>query len=241
MKRTNSAQQGQIREMFGRIAPRYDFLNRLLSFGIDKRWRRAAAEKIPLHGTSLVLDIATGTGDMALEEASLLPSPVKIVGVDFCEEMVALAKEKISSSRHQARIDVGIASCEALPFRENTFDAASISFGIRNVVDRERGLREILRVLRPGGRLVILEFSQPTSACFRTAYYVYFRRILPAIGGFFSDFGSYRYLPDSVLDFPDRDEFTSKMTGEGFTAVSHTDLSGGIVTVYAGVKPVISS
>jgi len=227
--------------MFGKIAPRYDFLNRLLSFGIDRRWRRVAAGKIPLHDESLVLDIATGTGDMALEEASLLPSPVKIVGMDFCEEMVALAKDKITSSRYQARIDLGIASCEALPFRDNTFDAASISFGIRNVVDRERGLREILRVLRPGGSLVILEFSRPTSAFFRAAYYIYFRRILPAIGGFFSDFGSYRYLPDSVLDFPDRNEFKSKMAGEGFTTVSHTDLSGGIVTVYEGVKPLISS
>lgn len=227
--------------MFGKIAPRYDFLNRLLSFGIDRRWRQTAAGKIPLRDTSLVLDIATGTGDMALEEASLLPSPVKIVGVDFCIEMVALAKGKITSSRHRARIELGIASCEALPFRANIFDAASISFGIRNVVDRERGLREILRVLRPGGSLVILEFSRPTSAFLRTAYYVYFRRLLPAIGGFFSDSGSYRYLPDSVLDFPDREEFKSKMRGAGFTDVSHTDLSGGIVTVYAGVKPVISS
>lgn len=227
--------------MFGKIAPRYDFLNRLLSFGIDRNWRRAAVGKIPLREKSLVLDIATGTGDMALEAASLFPSPVKIVGVDFCEEMVALARGKITASRYRSRINLGIASCEALPFRDNTFDAASIGFGIRNVVDRDLGLREILRVLRPGGRLVILEFSKPTSALFRAAYYLYFRRILPAIGGFFSDFSSYRYLPDSVLDFPDREGFKLKMTGAGFTAVTHTDLTQGIVTAYVGEKPIISS
>lgn len=237
----NSEKTGQIRDMFGKIAPRYDFLNRLLSLGIDRRWRRAAVKKIQAREKSLVLDIATGTGDMILEAASLLPSPARLVGVDFCREMIAHAKEKTASSPCRPGIDLGIASCEALPFRENTFDAACISFGIRNVVDRDLGLREILRVLRPGGRLVILEFSKPNSAFFRAAYYLYFRRILPAIGGLFSDFRAYRYLPESVLDFPDREGFKSQMTATGFTAVSHADLTYGIVTVYVGEKPLISS
>jgi demethylmenaquinone methyltransferase/2-methoxy-6-polyprenyl-1,4-benzoquinol methylase len=178
---------------------------------------------------------------MILEAASLLPSPARFVGVDFCQEMVVLAKEKTASDRRRPVADLGIASCEALPFRQNTFDAACISFGIRNVADRNLGLREILRVLRPGGRLVILEFSKPDSAFFRAAYYLYFRRMLPAIGGLFSDFSAYRYLPASVLDFPDREGFKAQIAAAGFTAVSHTDLSCGIVTIYVGDKPLISS
>ncbi len=237
----NSEKTGQIRDMFGKIAPRYDFLNHLLSLGIDRRWRRAAVGKMHTRENGLVLDIATGTGDMILEAASLLPSRARFVGVDICGEMIARAKEKTASSPYRPVINLGMASCEALPFRENTFDTAAISFGIRNVVDRDLGLREILRVLRPGGRLVILEFSKPNSVFFRAAYYLYFRLMLPAIGGLLSDFRAYRYLPESVLDFPDREGFKSQMTASGFTYVSHADLTCGIATVYVGEKPFISS
>lgn len=231
----------QIREMFGKIAPRYDFLNHVLSLGIDRRWRRAAVGKIPVREKSLVLDIATGTGDMILEAASLLPPATRFVGVDFCGEMIALADAKIASSLNRSAVDLGIASCEALPFRENTFDAACISFGIRNVVDRDQGLREIHRVLRPGGKLVLLEFSKPNSAVFSATYHFYFHRILPSIGGLFSDSRAYRYLPASVQDFPDREGFKRQLKSAGFDAVSHTDLSCGIATIYVGEKPFTSS
>jgi demethylmenaquinone methyltransferase/2-methoxy-6-polyprenyl-1,4-benzoquinol methylase len=237
----NPLQNGvRIREMFAAIAPRYDFLNRLLSLGIDNRWRRAAVEGISCQDGGTVLDIATGTGDMVLATAARTNGSVRIVGTDFCGEMVEIARAKISASLYGSRISLAIASCEALPFRDASFDAATIAFGIRNVVDRERGLHEICRVLKPGGRLVVLEFSSPRSPCFRPIYGLYLRRLLPAIGGLFSNFGAYRYLPESVRAFPDREAFEKLMVGAGFTHTFHTDLSFGIVTVFQGEKPLTS-
>lgn len=223
--------------MFSRIAPRYDLLNRILSMGIDRRWRRHAASLIKYRDNGLIIDIATGTGDMALATAAATGGSIRIVGVDFCEEMVRLAAAKVLPTLFRERISLGIASCEALPFRDETFDAATIAFGIRNVVDRVQGLREILRVLRPGGRLVLLEFSTPRPALFIALYNFYFRRILPAVGGLFSDPGAYRYLPESVSGFPDRETFLEMMANAGFTNIGHTELTFGIVTEYRGDKP----
>lgn len=231
----------KIREMFSRTAPRYDLLNRILSLGIDRRWRRHAASRIRCRDKGLVLDIATGTGDMALAVAASIDGSAGIIGVDFCEEMIRLAAVKISVSPFRERIALGIASCESLPFRDDTFDSATIAFGIRNVGDRELGLREILRVLKPGGRLLLLEFSTPRSRLFRALYHFYFIRILPAVGGMISDSGAYRYLPRSVLEFPDRKTFLNMMRLVGFTNIAYTDLTFGIVTEYRGEKPPISS
>lgn len=227
----------QIREMFDTIAPRYDFLNRLLSFGIDTRWRKAAINWISCREGGLILDIATGTGDMALAAAEAADRETRIVGLDFCENMVRIAQAKVAATTHVSRISLGVASCESLPFRDNTFDTATIAFGIRNVVDRDLGLREILRVLTPGGRVVILEFSNPRSSIIRTVYYLYLCRFLPFIGGIFSDSKAYRYLPDTVLEFPSRDDFKNMMSAAGFEKARHTDYSLGIVTVYVGEKP----
>ncbi|MRR06032.1 MAG: bifunctional demethylmenaquinone methyltransferase/2-methoxy-6-polyprenyl-1,4-benzoquinol methylase UbiE [Deltaproteobacteria bacterium] len=227
-----------IREMFAKIAPRYDFLNRLLSLGIDRRWRRSASKNITAHVGGRLLDIATGTGDMALEAARATNNSVKIIGVDYCAAMVEIGRDKIHASLHRDRVALGVASCEALPFRNNAFDAATIAFGIRNVADRSLGLREILRTLLPGGVAVILEFSNPKSRLFKAVYHFYFRRILPAIGGLFSDSGAYQYLPDSVLDFPEQEVFKKIMIEAGFENVSHSDYTFGIVTCYVGKKPV---
>lgn len=226
----------RIRSMFDSIAPRYDFLNRLLSFGIDRSWRRFAVGQIRGLTAGRVLDVATGTGDVALEVAARTPASVSIVGVDFSAEMVARGREKIRNSPYSGRITMEVAPCEAIPFPEESFDAVTIAFGIRNVVDRAQGLKEMRRVLKPGGRVVILEFSTPRSKLFKSLYYFYFLRVLPVIGGFFSRFSAYKYLPDSVLEFPSQEEFIALMTGAGFRNLAHHDLTGGIATVYIGEK-----
>jgi len=231
----------QVRDMFMKIAPRYDFLNKLLSLGIDKRWRKSAAKKIKSRPGGRVLDIATGTGDMALEAARTTDNSVKIIGVDFCSAMVEIGRNKLAASLLSNRVALGVASCEALPFHNDTFDSATIAFGIRNVADRNLGLREIVRTLLPGGRIVILEFSNPKSRLFKSVYHFYFRRLLPAIGGMFSDSHAYRYLPDSVLEFPDQEAFKKMMTEAGFENVGHTDYTFGIVTCYVGEKPINDS
>lgn len=226
----------RIREMFGVIAPRYDFLNRILSLGIDRIWRRYAVSRILWGNGSRILDIATGTGDVALEIAAQTDDSVKISGIDFCSEMIELARVKAANSPHAHRLEFTVAPCEAIPFPDNTFDSITIAFGIRNVVDRLQGLREMYRVLRPGGKVVILEFSTPTLPVIRELYLFYFNRILPLIGGLFSRFSAYRYLPDSVMEFPGREEFKMVMQEAGFSSTIHRDLSLGIATVYMGEK-----
>lgn len=226
----------RIREMFGSIAPRYDLLNRLLSFGIDRRWRRFAVRQIKYAADGSILDVATGTGDVALEIAARTPETVRIVGVDFCREMVELGIEKVQASPFAGRITMEVAPCEAIPFPEESFDSVTIAFGIRNVVDRLQGLREMRRVLKTGGRVVILEFSTPRSKLFKALYCFYFLRVLPVIGGLFSRFSAYKYLPDSVLEFPSQEEFKTLMVEAGFRNPRHYDLTGGIAAVYVGEK-----
>jgi len=233
---TLSEKGERIRAMFGSIAPRYDLLNRLLSLGIDRRWRRFAVRQIGVAGPGRVLDVATGTGDVALEIASRTPASVSVVGVDFCKEMVDLGQVKVQASRHAGRITLEVAPCEEIPYPDRTFDAATIAFGIRNVVDRVKGLTEMHRVLKDGGRIVILEFSTPTLPVFSTLYTFYFLKVLPVIGGAFSRFSAYRYLPDSVMEFPSRESFKGMMSQVGFKDVKHYDLTGGIATVYVGTR-----
>jgi demethylmenaquinone methyltransferase/2-methoxy-6-polyprenyl-1,4-benzoquinol methylase len=227
----------RIREMFDSIAPRYDFLNRLLSLGIDRRWRKFAVRQIQFNNDSRILDVATGTADVAMEIASITAPSVLITGVDFSAQMIALGKEKILSSPYTGRISLQVAPCEDLPFPDNSFEAATIAFGIRNVVDRRAGLEEIMRVLKPGGRIVILEFSNPRSQVFKTLYNFYFLKILPVVGGLFSSSSAYQYLPDSVLEFPSQEEFSRIMAAAGYCDVHHHDLTFGIATVYIGDKP----
>jgi len=226
-----------IRDMFDAIAPRYDLLNRLLSLGIDRRWRTFAVGQLQVPAGGKVLDVATGTGDVALEVAFRTPDSVRIVGEDFTQGMLVHGREKIQKSPYRHRIHLVNAPCEAMPHPSSTFDGVTIAFGIRNVVDRPAGLREMCRVLKPGGRAVILEFSNPPSRLFKALYYFYFRRILPAIGGLFSQRSAYQYLPDSVLEFPDREVFKKMMAEAGFSEVRHFDLTFGIATVYVGDRP----
>ena len=226
----------KIQQMFGAIAPRYDFLNRLLSFGIDRRWRTKAVRLLKYREGSRILDVATGTGDVALEIALRTPASVRITGADFCKEMVDLGAEKVAASPYSDRIDLKVAPCEDLPFANDTFDSITIAFGIRNVVDRKLGLAEMWRVLRPGGRMIILEFSTPRSLLFRQLYYFYFRRLLPVVGGLFSRYNAYKYLPDSVLEFPSQEEFSRMVAETGFRNIHLHELTFGIATIYVGEK-----
>lgn len=226
-----------IRDMFDRIAPRYDLLNRILSLGIDRRWRRFAVRQLQIPRNGLVLDIATGTGDVALEVARQTDSSIQIVGSDFTQAMLVLGQKKIAGSPYRGRVLLVNAPCEEMPHPEQIFDGITIAFGIRNVVDREKGLREMLRVLKPGGRAVILEFATPLNGFFRAAYYFYFLRVLPWLGGLFSQRSAYQYLPDSVLEFPDRESFQKMMEHAGFKDVRIHNLTGGIAAVHVGTRP----
>jgi len=226
----------KIQQMFGAIAPRYDFLNRLLSFGIDRRWRKKTVRLLKYRSDARILDVATGTGDVALEIARTTPASVKITGADFCQEMVDRGIIKVAASPYADRIDFKVAPCEDLPFASDTFDSITIAFGIRNVVDRKLGLAEMWRVLRPGGRMLILEFSTPRSTFFRQIYYFYFRRLLPVVGGLFSRYNAYKYLPDSVLEFPSHEEFSHMISEAGFRNIHIHELTFGIATIYVGEK-----
>jgi demethylmenaquinone methyltransferase/2-methoxy-6-polyprenyl-1,4-benzoquinol methylase len=226
----------KIQQMFGSIAPRYDFLNRMLSLGIDRRWRKKAVRLLKYRDGARILDVATGTGDVALEIARTTPPSIRITGADFCKEMVDLGQIKAAQSPYAGRIDFKVAPCEDLPFPNETFDSITIAFGIRNVVDRKLGLAEMWRVLRPGGRMIILEFSTPRSQLFRQIYYFYFRRLLPVIGGLFSKYNAYKYLPDSVLEFPSHEEFAAMIEDVGFRSVHIKELTFGIASIYVGDK-----
>lgn len=221
------------RLLFDRIAPRYDLLNHLLSFGIDRRWRLAAVRELALAGAGRILDAATGTGDVALSITSAYPR-AEVVGVDLSMKMLRAAVPKLLPA--EGRITLLQASCESLPLASETCDAAIIAFGIRNVLQRQVALQEFFRVLKPGGRLVVLEFSLPTKPLLAGLYRCYSQYVLPRIGGLISDGAAYRYLPDSVEAFPARGEFLSMMEQAGFRQVRHRDLTGGIVTLYSGCR-----
>ncbi len=225
-----------IGEMFSSIAPRYDFLNRLLSLGADKRWRRDAAAAMTPERGGTHLDVATGTADVALEILRQKGAGAFVAGVDLSCAMMRLGREKAGAAGFSERMVLVQAPGEALPFRNGTFDSAAIAFGIRNVADRERGLREMCRVVKPGGRVVILEFSQPESALLGSLYRFYFHRILPRLGGLFSRRSAYSYLPESVEKFPPPKDFAAMMRNAGCGSVTLRPLTWGIVTLYVGVR-----
>jgi len=225
-----------VERMFSAIAHRYDFLNRLLSAGYDRAWRRQAVAATALPREGILLDVCTGTADLALEAARQFPD-ARIVGVDFSRPMIALGAAKIGGARLTDRVRLEVAQAEALPFADGSFDAVTVAFGLRNVPDRLRGLREMCRVLRPGGRAVILEFTTPPGALLRRAYLWYFHRVLPRIGRLVSGHPlAYSYLPASVADFPSPEGLAGWMRDVGLHDVSYRLLTGGIVAIHVGVK-----
>jgi demethylmenaquinone methyltransferase/2-methoxy-6-polyprenyl-1,4-benzoquinol methylase len=221
--------------MFDRIAPRYDLLNRVLSAGIDVRWRKAAADALGLAGDAWILDLCTGTGDLLIEALRRDPR-FKGVGVDLSSEMLARGVAKVERRALSARAAMASGDGERLPLRAARFDGALVSFGIRNIGRVDEALRELHRVLKPGGRLVILEFSMP-KGMLGTLYRFYFGRILPRIGGLVSgDASAYAYLPASVERFHAPDELGALMRTAGFESVSWRPLTGGIAHLHVGDK-----
>lgn len=220
--------------MFDSIAPRYDLLNRVLSFGIDKGWRRKAIAMLRDARPARILDVATGTADLAIEALKL--DPEKVVGVDISEEMLRVGRLKVEEMGEHDRIELRRGDSERLPFSDRQFDAAIVAFGVRNFENLNRGLAEIHRVLKPGGMLVILEFSHPRVFPVKQVYGFYSRFILPRVGRAVSgNDGAYRYLPDSVAAFPDGDDFLDRMREVGYGELQCRPLTFGVASLYCGV------
>jgi demethylmenaquinone methyltransferase / 2-methoxy-6-polyprenyl-1,4-benzoquinol methylase len=231
--------RARVESMFDSIAWRYDFLNHFLSFGTDRLWRRKAIKVTGRNFKSgTILDVATGTGDLAL--AALKLNPSKITGIDISEKMLEIGREKIGRKGLTEKIELLKGDSENIGFPDNHFDAAMVAFGVRNFSDPVTGLKEMLRVIKPGGIVMVLEFSKPASFPFRQIYNFYFLNILPFFGRFFSkDKDAYRYLPESVMKFPDNERFLSLLSDAGFASPWQKKLSGGIASIYTGIKPLV--
>lgn len=221
--------------MFSGIARRYDLLNHLLSGNVDKRWRRKTARALEssLIEGARVLDVACGTGDLSLVLAEA--GAARVIGLDFCRPMLEIARRKADADSRSIPFVEGDAL--RLPFADATFDAVTIAFGLRNLAGVADGLRELRRVLKPGGRLAVLEFSSPVVPGFRSLFRFYFTRVLPHIGGLVSGSrGAYEYLPDSVSRFPDQKRLAELMRAEGFEGVEYSNLTGGIAALHTGTR-----
>jgi demethylmenaquinone methyltransferase / 2-methoxy-6-polyprenyl-1,4-benzoquinol methylase len=234
-KEDKSGKKQQVARMFDNISGRYDLLNHLLSLGIDKAWRKQAIGLLKPLQPKLLLDVATGTGDFALQAMEL--QPAKIIGVDISEGMLEMGRKKIERLGKTAVIELRTGDSENLGFEQNKFDAVTVAFGVRNFENLEKGLHEIFRVLRPGGMLVVLEFSKPRSFPFRQLYNFYFKFVLPKIGSLISkDKSAYTYLPESVQAFPDGEAFMTILKKVGFKDTACRSLTFGISSIYTGRK-----
>lgn len=224
-----------IRKMFDSIAPSYDRLNHLFSMDVDKLWRRHALRYVTDGTPQRILDVACGTGDSTIAIAKAAAPGSMVVGADISEGMMALVIDKAEKAGVAGRITLEVADGEALPYGDGSFDRVTCAFGIRNFEHREKGLGEFRRVLRPGGKAVILELSMPRNPVIRWLYGLYFFHILPWVGGKVSgDRAAYRYLPSSVRNFPSPEEFCAMMTAAGFTSVTHKSLTMGLCRLFVG-------
>ena len=234
---TKTEQARRVREMFATIAARYDLLNHLLSGNIDKRWRRLVAKTlfaILSNREARILDVACGTGDLSLTLRE--NGEAQIVGLDFCRPMLDIAASKAIRSGSTVPFIEGDAL--DLPFIDRSFEAATIAFGLRNLASVEAGLKELLRVLKPGGKLVVLEFSKPKTPVLRSLFRFYFTKLLPLFGGVISGSrNAYEYLPNSVASFPDQGKLAFMMKEAGFEEISFENLTGGVAALHLGTRP----
>ena len=224
--------------MFGEIAPRYDLLNRLLSLGIDRSWRRRTIRLVPPQGEAPILDVCTGTGDLALAYWRAGGRRTPVVGADFCHPMLVLGHEKSQRANAGAAVQWVEADAQRLPFADDQFQIVCVAFGLRNVSDTDRGLREMVRVCRAGGSVAVLEFTTPDRWPLRPLYGWYFRHILPRVGQALAKNrqAAYNYLPASVGEFPQRDALAERLRSAGLTQVRFHPFTFGIATLYVGVK-----
>jgi demethylmenaquinone methyltransferase / 2-methoxy-6-polyprenyl-1,4-benzoquinol methylase len=229
--------------MFGRIAGRYDFLNRLLSLGIDRYWRRRTVGLVPPHVQAdtrrqPILDVCTGTGDLALAYDRAARGQTPIIAADFCGEMLAIGRQKAARAGADGRVTFLEADAQNLPLSSDSFQIVCVAFGLRNVADTNRGLAEMVRVAAPGGRVAVLEFSTPSRQPFKSIYGWYFRRVLPRIGRLFAreSGDAYEYLPQSVGEFPQGEALCQLMRDAGLNDVRSYPLTFGVATLYVGVK-----
>lgn len=235
-KDQTASKKDQVAQMFDNISNNYDLLNRILSGGIDIIWRKKAISYLKSERPQLMLDVATGTGDFAIEAYKKL-KPKKIIGVDISTGMLSYGREKIEKLGLQDIIDLKEGNSENLPFEDNTFDAVTVSFGVRNFENLEQGLRDIYRVLKKGGSLVVLEFSQPEAFPIKQFYSFYSAQVLPRIGKTISkDTSAYTYLPESVAAFPSGEDFLQIMQKVGFVFTRDEALTFGISSIYYGKK-----
>jgi len=232
---SSAGKKEQVALMFDSIAPKYDFLNHILSFNIDKLWRKKAIRLISGHKPDSILDVATGTGDFAI--AALKSGAKKVTGIDISKEMVAVGQEKVRKLGLTDRIELMTGDSEDIRFPDFTFDAATVAFGVRNFENLTKGLNEVFRVLKSGGIVCILEFSKPRQSVIRFMYQIYSRHLMPWFGRIISgDKSAYTYLPESVEEFPDGEKFITFMKDSGFENVREFRLTFGIATIYTGIK-----
>jgi demethylmenaquinone methyltransferase/2-methoxy-6-polyprenyl-1,4-benzoquinol methylase len=232
---TKDSKKEQVAQMFDNIAFRYDLLNSILSLGIHKGWRKKCMKLLRDHKPQLILDVATGTGDFAIQCAKLHPK--KIIGVDISEGMMKFGREKIKKAGLEQLINLEYGDAETLAFADDTFDAIVVGFGVRNFENLEKGLINLKRILKPGGKLVILEFSNPRNGFIRWAYNYYFNKVTPFIGRLFSkDIRAYTYLPESVKAFPDNERFTDILSKLGYREISYKSLCFGVSAIYQASK-----
>jgi len=222
--------------IFSTIADRYDVFNAMASLGIDRSWRRKLVRACALTPESRVLDLCSGTGDVAFALAEQ-GRPAEIVATDFVPEMLAVAEKKAAERHPETPVLFSVADAQDLPFPADSFDVVTVAFGVRNLPERERNFAEVLRVLKPGGRYVILEFSRPPFGPWRGAYHVYLRQAIPAIGGMLTgDRAGFVYLNDSIRQFPRQEALAAELREAGFSAISWENLTGGIVALHTAVK-----
>lgn len=234
-KTEESGKKEQIAKMFNNISYRYDFLNHFLSLGIDRLWRKTAIRMLSTAKPRHILDVATGTGDFAIQALRL--DPVKVTGIDISEGMLAIGRKKLEKLKLTPKIELLTGDSENLHFGEGTFDAVTVGFGVRNFENLEKGLSEIRRVLRPDGMLVVLEFSKPAKFPMRQLYNFYFKNILPGLGRLISkDSAAYTYLPESVEAFPDGTDFENILRKVGFKETACRPLTFGISSIYTARK-----
>lgn len=235
-KNAKDGKKQQVADMFNNISSTYDFLNHFLSLGIDIIWRKKAINALKDIAPQHMLDVATGTGDFALEAIKIL-NPKKIIGVDISQGMLDVAKKKIAQKGLSNQFEVHLGDSEHLQFEDNTFDAVTVAFGVRNFENLDKGLADICRVLKPGGKAVILEFSNPKKFPIKQFYNFYFKRITPTVGKIFSKDGSaYEYLPESVARFPDGEKFAQITKSVGFSSTIIRPQTFGICTIYIATK-----